>query len=260
MTLKLNSIEQEAIDEFKNALGNQFGDKLRLIKLFGSKARGDFNQDSDIDILVVTTEKDIELAKEIHGLAIDVSLKYGVYLSVKVFDEAQFDYLNRLRTTFMTSIKTEGRTVWPRDSGDKDTDLPRRRIAVKNKLKEKIDKKLQKSHRKLETATQLLERGRYEDAISRAYYAMYHAALALLMTKNIAPRTHKGVSLMLNLHFITPGLLDRSYGRMFSYAQDLRESSDYEDEYEGTEEDAKAVIEEAIEFVKKMEELISSAK
>ncbi|WP_203218960.1 HEPN domain-containing protein [Geoglobus acetivorans] len=51
----------------------------------------------------------------------------------------------------------------------------------------------------LEEAENLLSGGLYRGAVSRAYYSMYHAARALLLTKNIAPKKHAGVLKMLGL-------------------------------------------------------------
>jgi len=44
---------------------------------------------------------------------------------------------------------------------------------------------LEKAVAKLKVAEKLFRDGEYEDAISRAYYAMYHAARAALSTINI---------------------------------------------------------------------------
>ncbi len=52
---------------------------------------------------------------------------------------------------------------------------------------------MEKAVRRLRVAEKLLRDGEYEDAVSRAYYAMYHAAKAALATVNVFPKTHKGV-------------------------------------------------------------------
>jgi len=52
---------------------------------------------------------------------------------------------------------------------------------------------MEKAHEKLKAAKVLFERKFYSDAVSRAYYAMFYAARALLSEKNIYPKTHRGV-------------------------------------------------------------------
>jgi len=67
---------------------------------------------------------------------------------------------------------------------------------------------LQKAHEKLKAAEILLGNGFYEDAISRAYYAMFYAARALLSTKNIYPKIHRGTVQKFGLEFVSKGLIE----------------------------------------------------
>jgi len=68
----------------------------------------------------------------------------------------------------------------------------------------------------LEEAKNLFSSGYYRGSVSRAYYSMYHAAKALLLTKNISPKTHAGVLRMLGLEFVNKNLLESSTARHFS--------------------------------------------
>jgi len=52
---------------------------------------------------------------------------------------------------------------------------------------------LLKSQERLAAAQSLHKKQYYEDAVSRAYYAMFFAARAILLIKNISPKTHRGV-------------------------------------------------------------------
>ncbi|MEW6556824.1 MAG: HEPN domain-containing protein [Elusimicrobiota bacterium] len=60
-------------------------------------------------------------------------------------------------------------------------------------LKDHVNKRLNKAQKKFEVAEILFKKKQYDDAISRAYYAMYHSTMALLSTKNIVPKTHSGL-------------------------------------------------------------------
>lgn len=53
---------------------------------------------------------------------------------------------------------------------------------------------LEKSQERLEVAQSLHNDGYFEDSVSRVYYAIFFAARALLLTKNITPKTHRGVN------------------------------------------------------------------
>jgi uncharacterized protein (UPF0332 family) len=50
--------------------------------------------------------------------------------------------------------------------------------------KELIKGYMEKADKKLKAARRLPETGDYEDAVSRAYYAVYHAAQSLLLSAN----------------------------------------------------------------------------
>jgi predicted nucleotidyltransferase len=59
--------------------------------LFGSKARGDSKQGSDIDVLVILSREDRGLRREILRQAARFSLKYDVLLSPRVIGAARWD-------------------------------------------------------------------------------------------------------------------------------------------------------------------------
>lgn len=54
-------------------------------------------------------------------------------------------------------------------------------------------KYIEQAGEKLHAAKYLLKGKYYNDAVSRAYYSMFYAAKALLSTRDIYPKGHKGV-------------------------------------------------------------------
>ena len=123
-------------------------------------------------------------------------------------------------------------------------------------LKQRVLKMMAKAWRKLDSAKKNHAQGLYEDATSRAYYAMFHAARALLLTKHVEAKTHSGVIAMLHLHFIREGILDRECGRKMTYCRDLRENGDYGLDYEPDSADSEAVIADAEGFVKTVARIV----
>jgi len=82
-------------------------------------------------------------------------------------------------------------------------------------------------------------------AIVKAYYAIFHAARALLFSKNFREKSHRALLVALRELFrnkIKPELLDA-----FEHGMDLREEADYSIIY--SEESAQELIESAEEFV-----------
>ena len=76
----------------------------------------------------------------------------------------------------------------------------------------------------LGAAEYLLKGGYYNDAVSRAYYAMFYAARALLASHDIHPKGHKGLILQFGLEFVKTGFIEEMYGRALSHAKERRES------------------------------------
>jgi uncharacterized protein (UPF0332 family) len=64
-----------------------------------------------------------------------------------------------------------------------------------------------KAERSLRAANRLLEAGDYDFAVSRAYYAMFYAARAFLLTRNVRRSKHSGVLAPFNSEFIKNGEL-----------------------------------------------------
>lgn len=73
-----------AITALKNKLLEKFGASIEVY-LFGSAARGDAKQGSDIDVLVLFPGKvNNALEEEIFGLAFEVELKHNVVFGIVV--------------------------------------------------------------------------------------------------------------------------------------------------------------------------------
>ena len=127
------------------------------------------------------------------------------------------------------------------------------------KLRLRITKLIEKAERKLQAAQMLYESKMYEDSISRGYYTVYHAGMALLASKEFSAKTHSGLQTMISLHFVKTGILPREYYEILSRDKDLREDGDYEPFYTGSAEEAESVLEDARKFITKIKKLLRSA-
>jgi len=70
---------------------------------------------------------------------------------------------------------------------------------------------IENAHEKLEAAKNLFENGFYNDSVSRAYYAMFFAAKALLFENDIHPKTHRGLISQFGLEFVKKNNLKRNF-------------------------------------------------
>ncbi len=70
--------------EFKQALQTIYGDRLHDVILYGSYARGDYDEESDIDLMVLLTDETVDTITEIFKITeieTDITLKYGYPIS-----------------------------------------------------------------------------------------------------------------------------------------------------------------------------------
>ena len=115
----------------------------------------------------------------------------------------------------------------------------------------------QKAYTSLQEANDVAKLGHWNLAANRLYYAAYYMASALLIDKGFKAQSHSGVIHLIGLHFITKNLLSRDFGRLFSRLYEMRQSGDYDDMFDFTEEEITPYFSKTLDFVKAIENLIT---
>ena len=100
--------ERTALQAFVAALRERYDGQVLSVRLFGSKARGDFDADSDLDVMVLVHDDNWRLAQAISFLAADVSLAHDVLLSPKVVSLTRWDFLKREGFAIARNVQSEG--------------------------------------------------------------------------------------------------------------------------------------------------------
>ena len=95
-----------AVEEFVRRVLERYRDKIDSIILFGSVARGEAKEDSDIDVLIVIKKEDFKLRRALIGVAFDILLETGSDISVKVLSKNEFE--DRRDFSFLRNIISEG--------------------------------------------------------------------------------------------------------------------------------------------------------
>jgi len=80
--------KRRALESFVRILKEKHGNRIHKIVLFGSTARREAEEESDVDVLVVADEV---TQKEVSKIAFQILLKYGVVISPIVEDKLQFE-------------------------------------------------------------------------------------------------------------------------------------------------------------------------
>ncbi len=96
--------------------------------------------------------------------------------------------------------------------------------------------------------------------MSRAYYAMFYAASALLRSKGIVAKSHRGVIAKFGLEFVKKGVVEAYYAKALALAESLRERADYDSTFRPTPEEAEEIVKEARRFVERVEKALEELK
>ena len=94
---------------FKDAVADKLGEHLRQVLLFGSRARGDANADSDYDLLVVVDQVNSAVTDGIDAIAGQALLEHGAVLSA--FPIAEDDRTRRKYSPLLINVAREGVAV-----------------------------------------------------------------------------------------------------------------------------------------------------
>ncbi|UCC64255.1 MAG: nucleotidyltransferase domain-containing protein [Anaerolineae bacterium] len=105
---RLTAKERQAATEFVEKVRQRFDGQLIAAVLFGSRARGEAEPDSDMDVLVVMSSAGPEIRKEIRHLAVEVWLEHDIYLSTRVWSQVHWRKLEGLKTLLYQNIHRDG--------------------------------------------------------------------------------------------------------------------------------------------------------
>jgi uncharacterized protein (UPF0332 family) len=119
--------------------------------------------------------------------------------------------------------------------------------------KEEIIKELGQSDNDLARARETIKAGDHKWSTIQAYYSMFHAARAVLLSNGYREKSHKCILFFLE-SLVDDGRLEPHFAREFKSAMFLCEEADYEATY--AEQSAIDTIENASGFIERMKTLL----
>ena len=78
-------------------------------------------------------------------------------------------------------------------------------------------------------AEALFSENRFNHAVNRYYYTVFHAIQALLATIGSKTKKHSGAIAEFNRHFVKTGIFDKNYAKMVKHLFEERGEADYRD-------------------------------
>jgi len=87
--MKLAENEERALKELREELLAKY--RIIDIRLYGSKARGEGREDSDLDIMIEIPEYDRAMVAEIDDIIYRINLEHDVFISALVFGKDELE-------------------------------------------------------------------------------------------------------------------------------------------------------------------------
>ncbi|TAL67622.1 MAG: nucleotidyltransferase domain-containing protein [Bacteroidetes bacterium] len=106
MRKRKNNIDDERILFFSEAIRKRLNKNLKSIILFGSRARGDYTEDSDYDFAIILNDKTTKSINDIRRIEVDFLNRYDELTSSLIYDEKE--WMRRLKMPIGINIMREG--------------------------------------------------------------------------------------------------------------------------------------------------------
>ena len=107
-SLSGKSKEDKILAELKDAVEVIAGESIIKLVLYGSRARGDYERGSDLDVAIIIRGLTRELKKRILDAVADIELKYFKPLSTLILSEEEFEFLKGRERRIALDIEREG--------------------------------------------------------------------------------------------------------------------------------------------------------
>ncbi|HUZ17183.1 MAG TPA: nucleotidyltransferase domain-containing protein [Spirochaetia bacterium] len=101
--------DEDAVRELHDGIHAALGARLREMWLFGSRARGDYNPDSDFDILVVADGNRAELREVVAAAEDDILLKRGQVFASVVYTTEEWKWARN--APLGVNVRREGKRI-----------------------------------------------------------------------------------------------------------------------------------------------------
>ncbi len=103
-----------ALASFKECLAHRYGEHLKAVFLFGSRARGDYGKDSDADVAVFLDQVSDPIGEQLELIdeGYPILLSTGINIQPWVFEAASLESPGRYRASHLVeTVRREGMQI-----------------------------------------------------------------------------------------------------------------------------------------------------
>ncbi len=121
-----------------------------------------------------------------------------------------------------------------------------------------INWRIEKAQNTYQEGLLLLEADKYEGAVNRFYYAVFHGMRAVLATKGYDAPKHSGVISLFNKHFVKPGYFSKQASKIVTIAFSERSNADYNDYKTFQKEEVDAIKDKVNTFLEEVKDYLAN--
>lgn len=109
--MTLNAADQAWLDAYRLELRTRHPGVVKQLVIYGSKARGDAHEDSDLDVLLVVRNDASDLKRPLRRIGYDLDVTFLVVPSIIALTQAEWDRLKEIRAPYRESVERDGVSV-----------------------------------------------------------------------------------------------------------------------------------------------------
>jgi len=226
--LEILESKRRASKLFKDKLLKNFGDEIVLVILYGSTVKSRPRKDSDVDLLIVTSNDPRKIAKFAGNIWIETFEKTGEVIEPFFISLWEFEHLKGYG--FLQSVLKEGEVLY--------------KLSLKDALRKEVEGYLSLAEHYLDHAKEDFKRGDYRIAADIGYNSLELILRAMIRWAGKSlPSTHGSIIQVFAKEYVVSGKLSRDIASKFNLCLMIRSRARYEPYAAITREDVKTIIE-----------------
>lgn len=106
--LRLQGIQGKALMDFRDRVVKELGNRINAIILYGSVARGEAGEESDIDVLIVGRDKEVRSKVSEISYEIDYENSFETFITPVYYTKEEIEHRIRVRSPFILEVLKDG--------------------------------------------------------------------------------------------------------------------------------------------------------
>ena len=243
--INLKSNERAALEKLKTRLRERFGERLVKLVFYGSRARGEGDEESDLDVMAIVRDSDgkADDTDAARSLGYQIGDRHGVYIQLHVYTGAEWEERLGQQWPFHTTVEAEGVALVGSVSGQRSPMTPENRRHYAQVLMDCARESLRTAERNLSRLTC------YYVASSEACIAILRAADAMLGARDTCRPKFRGVVAGFEGEFVKTGLINHGLGSLVRKAWERRIVCTYDVRHKESREGAERMLADAERFL-----------